>query len=343
MFIFLPGKPRSFTYKIPLNEGGVPILPQVADDASASQVAVLLGDYLELLWGAYPIESSMSFKLTFSPENCWSGGPKAPPFPWDDITINPDRYFDTFQFDLPHALNPPRLLKKSATFQLYKYFSSLPMSEPFHFYSQKPRPTAGSHFPAPTPNTPLDDSPTNPQTLSSISPSLDAAKDYTDITQRPMPPFSSNPTLVTSPVIADHVGLDKTPPNIPPAAVAGVVTSLSTAASTLGVEEASLPVPASMGPATKKRGQPKAAPKQKGNGRAAQKKPLVGTDAPTHLEFNSSSVGILTRRSARAVPLKRKEPDTHNSNDEARPAQKKRKPHWVWVDGNGEVVEQNPQ
>ena len=86
-------------------------------------------------------------------------------------------------------------------------------------------------------------------------------------------------------------------PNIPPAAVAGVVTSLSTAASMLGVEDAPLPVPTSMGPATKKRG-PKAAPKKKGNGHAAQKKPLVGTDTPTHLEFNSSSVGIPTRQSA---------------------------------------------
>jgi len=215
----------------------------------------------------------MSFKLTFSPENCWSGKPKVPPFPWDDITIHPDHYFDTFQFDLPHTLNPPKFLKKSATFQLYEYFSSLPVSEPFQFYSPKLRPTAGSHFPAPTANTPLDDSPTNPPSFSSISPSLDAAKDYTDITQRPM-----------------H-------PNVPPAAVAGVVTSLSTAASTLGVKEAPLPVPTSTGPATKKRG-PKAAPKKKGNGRAAQKKPLVGTDAPTHLEFNSSSVGIPTHRSA---------------------------------------------
>ena len=170
----------------------------------------------------------MFFKLTFSPENCWSGKPKVPPFPWDDIMIHPDCYFDTFQFNILHALNPPKFLKKLATFQLYEYFSSLPVSKPFQFYSLKLRPTAGSHFPAPTANMPLDDSPTNPPSFSSISPSLDAAKDYTDITQRPM-----------------H-------PNIPPAAIAGMVTSLSTAASMLGVEEAPLPVPISTGPATKK-------------------------------------------------------------------------------------------
>ena len=102
------------------------------------------------------------------------------------------------------------------------------MSEPFQFYSPKLRPTTGSHFPAPTANMPLDDLPTNPPSFSSISPSLDAAKDYTDITQHPM-----------------H-------PNVPPAAVTGMVTSLSTVASMLGVEEAPLPVPTSMGPATKK-------------------------------------------------------------------------------------------
>jgi len=93
-----PGKPRSFTYKVPLNKDGVPVLPYVAGDASAPQVSVLLGDYLETLWGTHLIEILIEL---FSPEYSWAGKPRAPPFPWGDIATNPDRYFDTSLFNLP--------------------------------------------------------------------------------------------------------------------------------------------------------------------------------------------------------------------------------------------------
>lgn len=47
-----PGKPRTSVYKIPINEDGVPILPLVdVQEASATQVAALLDEYILSLWG----------------------------------------------------------------------------------------------------------------------------------------------------------------------------------------------------------------------------------------------------------------------------------------------------
>ena len=51
------GKPRSFVYQIPLNSNGIPILPDIVDasEATASQLAQLLDEYLLSLWSAYLI------------------------------------------------------------------------------------------------------------------------------------------------------------------------------------------------------------------------------------------------------------------------------------------------
>jgi len=48
------GKPRSFVYQIPLNKDGIPILPHIdASEATASQLAQLLDEYLLSLWSTY--------------------------------------------------------------------------------------------------------------------------------------------------------------------------------------------------------------------------------------------------------------------------------------------------
>ncbi|KDR77906.1 hypothetical protein GALMADRAFT_244867 [Galerina marginata CBS 339.88] len=117
----LSRKPRTSVYKIPINEDGVPILPSVnVQEASASQVAILLDEYILSLWD-------------FS----WAGSENMPAIPWEDITHNPHHYFDTSIYKFPCALRPPQDLKSNPLeiFGVHQFLSSTATSTPFRFRS----------------------------------------------------------------------------------------------------------------------------------------------------------------------------------------------------------------
>jgi hypothetical protein len=138
------GKPRSFVYQIPLNKDGIPILPQIdTSEATASQLAQLLDEYLLSLWSMYHI-GTISFlsglNLLSSTEFAgWATNENSPAIPWDEVVEHPDRYFDTLLYELPCPLNAPEVLKSTPhhIFFLHEFFLISSTSLPFQFRSQK--------------------------------------------------------------------------------------------------------------------------------------------------------------------------------------------------------------
>jgi hypothetical protein len=135
------GKPRSAVYQIPLNEDGIPVLPQIdASEATASQLAQLLDEYFVSLWSTYRVivsyATALMSRLFFADFSC-ATDENVPAIPWDEVVNNPDRYFDTSLYKLPFALKAPDTLKSNPLhiFALHEYFLSTSTSVPFQFRS----------------------------------------------------------------------------------------------------------------------------------------------------------------------------------------------------------------
>ncbi|KAF8810570.1 hypothetical protein BYT27DRAFT_7091508, partial [Phlegmacium glaucopus] len=119
----LSRKPRSVVYQIPLNEDGIPILPQTdTSKATAAQLAQLFDEYLLLLW-------------KFS----WGTDKNSSTIPWAEVVEHPHDYFDTSLYKLPCVLNAPDKLKSNPVhiFALYDFFVLASTSLPFKFRSKQ--------------------------------------------------------------------------------------------------------------------------------------------------------------------------------------------------------------
>jgi hypothetical protein len=66
-------------------------------------------------------------------------GASTSPIPWDQISRNPDDFFDMAVYKLPCALKAPEALKSEplSTITLYQYFSEISVSQPFQFHSRR--------------------------------------------------------------------------------------------------------------------------------------------------------------------------------------------------------------
>ncbi|KAF8803120.1 hypothetical protein BYT27DRAFT_7226148 [Phlegmacium glaucopus] len=116
-------KPCSVVYQIPLNEDGIPILPQTdTSKATAAQLAQLFDEYLLLLW-------------KFS----WGTDKNSSTIPWAEVVEHPHDYFDTSLYKLPCVLNVPDKLKSNPVhiFALYDFFVLASTSLPFKFHSKQ--------------------------------------------------------------------------------------------------------------------------------------------------------------------------------------------------------------
>ncbi|KAF8962010.1 hypothetical protein BDZ97DRAFT_2027088 [Flammula alnicola] len=141
----LPRKPKPLTYKFSLSEDGIPLLPLVnVMEASPAQVAILVWEYLLTLW-----ELSYGYSDILA----------IPPIPWDDITHNPNKYFDISVHSLPVPLKPLEFMQMSplTTYALYDYFRSTIDTHPFQFHRKDQFPTSPN--PPPTGLTSRSNSP----------------------------------------------------------------------------------------------------------------------------------------------------------------------------------------
>ena len=340
------GKPHTALFNIPLNEEGVPIPPHVEVlETSIVQLATLLDEYLLSLWSKcfdVVVRKCLETEdiLDFS-QSTGAGAPTSP-IPWDQISRNPDGFFDTAVYKLPCALQAPEILKSEpvSTITLYQYFSKISVSQPFQFRSRK-----GVSQDLCNPDDNDDDGGIetlpNPRPSSSSAPTAALSEqathcNLTSVNTNPLTSPTTSPAL--PPILGHHVPSSTmmAPPTVTAAPSQPVTMATVTAAPPPVETTATIPpepVATTHANAPANSDVPIVQKKGKGRGR-----PGVKSKRPTSERHDTVGDDPSRRTSTRTVELKRKQPVSEAIDTTTGPVKKKRttlKDRWFYAGGEG--------